>query len=300
VFFLKPLSGWLASFPGAGGPERLYRTENGGRSWRELSAPGHVIAGGSTDAVQFVSPISGWLADIEPTGPAETLLHSMDGGATWRCLAATAGGSGCPGSLPQLGPVKFESGGLIGWLGGGMYSTALYRTSDGGKRWQRMRISAPRGAIFGLPTVLGQTVVEPVTAAVPGGYSLLIFVSPDNGLQWRLESVLDRAGAGTGCAGPMSASFPSASAGWATSFRSGRIVIYRSSDLGRRWQVVAKLRRQPQSGPECAWPEIQAADSAHAWLGVGLAEGNAIYATSDGGRSWHRIDGAAVSALGRT
>jgi photosystem II stability/assembly factor-like uncharacterized protein len=291
VFFSHGVrDGWLLTFPGGGGADLEYRTRNGGRSWQEFSAPAHVLAAGSTDLVQFVTPASGWMTDIQPTGPVETLLHSTDGGATWRCIAAN---HGCPGKLPELGPVRFERGGLIGWLGGGQFSTALYRTSDGGRTWQRMHIPAPSGAIFGLPALFGPVVVETATVALRG-YSLLTFTSRNNGASWQPTSVLDRAGTGGTCADPVSASFPSASAGWAAAVRAGQVTIYRRLGAGRPWRTVTEFSRQPRAHPQCV--QIQAADSAHAWLQVASSSGIAIYATADGGRSWQRIDGAAEAA----
>jgi hypothetical protein len=296
VFFLHGVrDGWLLSFPGGGGPELEYRTSNGGRNWQQFTAPEHVLAAGSTDLVQFVSATSGWMTDIQPTGPMETLLHSTDGGATWRCVASVfATNHGCPGRLPELGPVRFERGGLIGWLGGGQFSTTLYRTADGGRTWERMHIPAPRSAIFGLPSVFGRTIIETATAATGYAPRLLTFVSQDNGASWRRGSALDRLGTGDGCGGPASASFPSASSGWAAAFQAGHVAIYRRTAPMRPWRIVAELGRQPHARAECA--QIQAADSAHAWLQVASNGSIAIYTTSDGGRSWHRIDQAAEAA----
>jgi photosystem II stability/assembly factor-like uncharacterized protein len=292
VFFRNGVrDGWLLSYPGGGGSELLDRTGNGGRSWREFTAPAHVVAAGSTDLVQFVTARSGWMTDIQPTGPVETLLHSTNGGATWRCVAAN---HGCQGRLPELGPVRFERGGLIGWLGGGQFSTALYRTSDGGRTWQRMHIPAPSGAIFGLPALFGRTIIETATAAAGHSDSLLTFTSRNNGASWQRTSVLDRAGTGASCTDPVSASFPSASAGWAATFRVGQVVIYRRMAPRQPWRIVARLDRQPRGHAACV--QIQAADSAHAWLQVASSAGVAIYATTDGGRSWHRIDRAAEAA----
>jgi Photosynthesis system II assembly factor YCF48 len=164
AFFLTRADGWLATFAGGGGGEFVYRTNDDGRRWRESAGAVHVLAAGSTDLLQFTSPRSGWLADIQPTGPIEMLLHSTNGGRTWHCVSATHQEGACPGTLPGLGPVAFEPGGRTGWLGGGQFSTALYRTSDGGRTWQAMPVPAPRDAIFGLPAIFGRTVVETVTA----------------------------------------------------------------------------------------------------------------------------------------
>jgi hypothetical protein len=47
--------------------------------------------------------------------------------------------------MPVLGKVVFQPGGKIGWLGGGMFTTALYRTGDGGHSWHKVNLRAPRG-----------------------------------------------------------------------------------------------------------------------------------------------------------
>jgi photosystem II stability/assembly factor-like uncharacterized protein len=296
VFFLSPGLGWLASYNTLHATEKLYRTRNGGRTWQAFRAPAHVQAAGTLDAVDFVSNRLGWLTDIQPTGPLEDLYRSTDGGARWLCVAsAPVHRPGCGGTLPELGQVVFSIGGRTGWLGGGMFSAALYRTRDGGRRWTRMPIAAPKGAVFGLPAVLGQTIIESVSVPASHHEDLITFMSTDNGARWHRMTRAADVATGRQCLGSMSTSFPSVGAGWAAAFRSGRAVVYRTSGGGRRWVRLASLTAEPRES-NCFGPQILAASAADAWLVIPRDGGDLIYATTDGGRAWHRIDQAAAAA----
>ena len=179
VFFLSRQDGWYAVFNVLTGDETVYRTTDGGRTWSASAAPEHVFAGLDTgDLLQFLTPDRGWLTDTQGTGPGETLYATTDGGERWRLVASTDGNSHGPGVLPDLGQVRFEPGGKVGWLGGGMCSQALYRTVDGGRVWQRSGIPALAGAAFGLPESFGQTLLEPVTL---GNGTLVLYRSTDGG-----------------------------------------------------------------------------------------------------------------------
>ena len=287
VFFLNREDGWFPVYNVNTAAETLYRTRNGGHSWRAFGAPGHVGAAGSHDTVQFITPAHGWLLDIEPTGPVESLFVTTDGGAHWRAVASARPGHG-PGVLPDLGQIQFGPGGA-GWLGG-PFSRGLYRTGDGGRTWRRAKIPAPSGSEFGLPDVIGRTLIEPVTT----GRALTLYRSTDGGTRWRKVSVLPGATGGSCAAGQLSVSFPAPQSGWATAVLAGRTVVYRTTDGGRHWAKAGISWPVPANA--CEPPVIQATDARHAWL---LTAGSShIYATTNGGAAWYRIDTAAIAARG--
>jgi photosystem II stability/assembly factor-like uncharacterized protein len=154
-----------------------------------------------------------------------------------------------------------------------------------------------------MPAMLGRTLVESV---VTGRGDLRVYVSRDGGRAWSLASAL-RTGADTSCPGSIATSFPARPAsrpgrvgrvgwvGWAADFRHHHVVVYRTTDQGRRW--TARTLSAPAPADVCGPDQIQALSASRAWL-VTQGRGNQawIYATTDGGRSWRRIDPAARAA----
>jgi photosystem II stability/assembly factor-like uncharacterized protein len=289
VFFLGRRDGWFAVFNTGTLAETLYRTADGGRTWHGYAAPGHNMAGGSSDIVQFLTPDRGWLVSISATAPAESLYSTTDGGISWHLVASMPLPHG-QGTLPELGQVRFGPGGRAGWLGGGICSHALYRTGDGGRTWQQAGIPAPARSWFGLPAASGRTLLEQVS--LPSG-TLVLYRSTDGGARWSQASALPGATTAPSACGPaVPVSLPAPQAGWATAVHAARTVVYRTTDGGRHWEkITSSWPVPPGTG---TLPVIQATDATHAWL---LTAGSMrIYATADGGATWRRIDTAATTA----
>jgi photosystem II stability/assembly factor-like uncharacterized protein len=270
---------WFAAFLSGGGGERLYRTSDGGRTWHGSWVPGHVLAAGSTDDLQFVNANDGWLADEEPTGPEEDLYRTTNGGATWRPVAHMRRGNRTAG-LPEVGDVWFGAG--TGWLGGPT-SSALYTSTDGGRQWRDAAVPGPRRARhgrplwYGLPAVFGSTAVEPVTACVHGPRTLLIYRRDAASDSWSHSSSWRQPGGGFDCA-RLSVALPSPNVSWAATVVHKVPVVGRTVD-DRHWVRVARPT------PRARFVSIYATDSARAWV---LADGR-IHVTTDGGQSWRSL-----------
>jgi photosystem II stability/assembly factor-like uncharacterized protein len=298
IYFRDRLHGWFLVFDPLSLAERLYRTDDGGHSWRWYPAPSHNLAGGSTDIVQFTTPTDGWLVDIIANAPGETLYRTRDAGATWQRVAALFH---TPDPLPKPGLVSFEAGDAVGWLAGGRapYPGPLYLTRTQGRTWQLSTLARLPGAVFGVPTIFGPTLVEPVTVTPnPAGCTtrtdLRLYTSPDGGARWQLASQLvDAADTPYSC-GPseISTSFPTPTTGWASTTKVGQIVVYRTTDQGAHWTTTV-ITRAPAAYPTT----IEAIDANEAWLITAAppgVNGNNVYATVDGGRTWHQIDHQAL------
>jgi hypothetical protein len=263
---------WLAAFNVDGRPgDRLYRTRDGGRTWRSAIVPGHTLAGGSTDDIQFVSADDGWLADQQPTGPDESLYHSTDGGLTWHVVARPR-----TGVIPTIGDVWFAGG--TGWLGGSSFGNPIYASKDEGHHWRRVAIPAPRDSSYGLPVVFGSTALAPILSCTPQGRTVRIYRGGTartwhTALGWHLPALPDPR---FGC-GQFSVAIPTRNAAWAVAFGDRTALVGRAVD--GPWASVA------DPAPAATFATIYALDARRAWL---LADGR-IHVTTDGGQSWRTL-----------
>ena len=288
AFFLDRQHGWFAVWSLGVPAERIYRTDDGGRTWRWSTAPGHNMSSCSSDTAQFVNDGEGWLADDEPVGPVETLYRSLDAGQTWTAVANLRAGT-----LPNRGDVEFNPAGTLGWLADG-YGQILYETRDGGLTWRPSTLPHVPEGVVGLPFIGGSTLVEPVTVTSADSMndpigSLILYRSDDNGLHWRQVSQLP-VGLSDGCVGEAaSVSILSPNVIWVAVIDKGHVTVDITADGGKHWAV----RTVPATASLDDPPQIQAADGIHAWLfsPAGVSQnGYAVWSTVDGGARWQRID----------
>jgi hypothetical protein len=105
VFFLGHQDGWFAVFSAGPLAETLYRTTDGGRTWHGYAAPGHNLAAGSGDIVQFLRrPAAGWCRPWLMPRRSRCTPRPTAGIAPGRGRAGSAGyrkGDGCYNVHPR-------------------------------------------------------------------------------------------------------------------------------------------------------------------------------------------------------
>ncbi len=117
IHFVDSLTGWVAGEAGA-----IYRTNDGGRSWKPLLSP---VAANIT-RIQFIDWNRGWMiGEVESKRAAESetvLLRTTNGGRSWQSQV-----------LPNVLSFHFVNA-QQGWAVG--RSATLLKTEDGGQSWQ--------------------------------------------------------------------------------------------------------------------------------------------------------------------
>lgn len=113
---------------------RLFRTENGGGEWTDLTAR-YAAATGSVEHIRMLVTSQGTLYLISSFG----LLRSSDGGMTYHVLALPVSPGSLPVSALALSPLDPQR--LVAAVGRGIYSSV-----DGGETWSLLPSPAGEGS----------------------------------------------------------------------------------------------------------------------------------------------------------
>jgi photosystem II stability/assembly factor-like uncharacterized protein len=179
---------------GPGAASRIYRTDDGGASWRLLAT--NQFAEGFWDAMAFWDADNGIIFG-DPVKGRFQVYATADGGATWRQLE----GKGLDameneGAFAASGSCLSVAGPRDAWIvTGGAQASRVFHSSDRGASWQAASLPIPAGAPargafsvgFANPRlgmVAGGDYKEPALAAINGARS------EDGGATWTAAAIL--------------------------------------------------------------------------------------------------------------
>lgn len=280
IVMADPRHGWLLRWDCAAAVGTLFRTADGGRSWKKSDVESTNCSAGSHLSLFFLDVRHGWLTSIRANGsPPAHLSKTLDGGKTWRVTGA---------GLPIFGSAVFRTP-KEGWAARSMFATTqrLYVTRDGARSWRRRVLPPPPGwsgsRVFpDVPTFFGVRGVLPVNIVREGRAAVAFYMTADAGRSWRLGAVR-RVTYGVGDANSpfvryVPTSIASPSAWWILGGRFHR-TIQVTGDAGRHWRVVRTSRL-----PASHRASVTAVDAKRAWM-----SSSALFATADGGRTWRPL-----------
>lgn len=191
---------WAASQSSDAQHILVQRTADGGKSRQTASIPlPDSLTAASPVSITFADENHGWLM-VEPMRSMNShpgyLFATADGGQNWTLVASTAD------TLPVGGAVRLEPGRPAeGWLSGNQVSTVprqLYRTTDGGRTWEKQELTLPPNRLepgqidYGLPVISAEGNAGLLTATwVPesghaAAFATLLFRTTDGGENWQL------------------------------------------------------------------------------------------------------------------
>jgi photosystem II stability/assembly factor-like uncharacterized protein len=285
--FLDANQAWIASSlqPGSGSSDfsvELYRTIDGGSSWRAL---GTIPADqGWPGRLQFVDAQHGWLT-MRLGGAAGSegvaFYGTRDGGLSWIKLSE-ADSSGLRGHLPltcsKNAPVFLNA--TTGWVpgscgaGGGPY---FYVSRDGGRSWNPVRLSVPAGypadcmcEVSGLRFLDARYGIFVLTFNDGAGQRSLLYSTTDAGASWFPSASLP-----SNC---FAVSFISPAYGWTLDAK--RNIILHTGDGGLHWSTLGSV---PSSQ---GVSDLQFVNTDIGWAVGSEPAGDTLVKTLDGGQSW--------------
>lgn len=247
IFLLDAQHGWATN--NRVGPDELLFTRDGGKTW-ERQAQGQFRDNDEVYSVMFLDLLKGWVVGF--TGGRGGIL-TKDGGKTWKRDSTLVGAR-------QL----FFADSLHGWAS--HTSRWVFRTNDGGERWQRIQI------IDTISEVHSNQFFAFDTNRCFVALNIGLYASGDGGQSWTLHSPQAFT----------SFAFLDSTEVWGIA-GSG---LYHSIDGGRNWQNLTK-NILPEGvtffssvdfiNPQVGWVT---------GLNTILSKGGVILKTVDGGITW--------------
>lgn len=263
-FFVDGDAGWAMGMPSTGGwgppGSKLYRTQDGGVTWREVYDNGSISAPRNVAHAFFVSPIEGWISGSYTRADicwGAFIAHTADGGDTWQEQYT----SPCRLSGRYLGSMWFLDS-QHGWVGD-------LRTADGGQTWQELN---PNRAISYFVRFLNPSTGLAVGPSDGPPYPPppALLRTEDGGSTWTVLSLLP----------------------------AGTNAVWAKGDGSRLWAVGASgaiaislnggLSWTPISSPTTAdLHHVRFADGQRGWA---AGRGGVLLRTTDGGWHWSVVD----------
>ena len=202
-YFLDASTAWvLPSSPASTDTGRLYRSQDGGRTWQDSEVP---FAGGQ---LQFLDTRAGWALvgrGAAAGSSAVDIYRTADGGVSWeRVYSIDPQKAAEPGQLPFAGQktgLAFRDN-LHGWVGGEEPMDGyvwLFATQDGGSTWQHQDLALPPGYEQSMTSVDPPRFFSPQAGILPVRLftqvsARVFYESRDGGATWVAGKPVDNAG----------------------------------------------------------------------------------------------------------
>lgn len=265
---LDSLTAWVSATPAASDSTILFRTVDGGQTWKNVTLPDGLAS------MSFISARDGWFMSWEAA-----VYRSTDGGDTWKKIASPKRGKE-NGDFPfrQILSLTFlnPTMGVVTGFTDASDFVYLYVTRDGGYTWRQQKLSLP-------PQVIGPGAVgEPPTfftaqdgilpepyGSYNSGMGVVFYVTHDGGTTWMYTTPVSLTN------WYRSSSFADMNHGWVVDIAGA---LYLTSDGGRHWTKIeptppfSGVRKIDFISPHVGWAVSDAPQS--------------LQKTLDGGHTW--------------
>jgi photosystem II stability/assembly factor-like uncharacterized protein len=246
-------------------PSTLYRSTDGGDTWKALVGPGFQVVATAPDHPGTVY------------AAGDRLLRSTDGGQTWTDVTPPPAGV-----RHYINSLAVLPRGVILAADG---STVL-RSADGGGTWSAV---STEDFGFGPLTILAAP-ADPAHVAYASQRA--IYVSADGGSSFRLAARPPSEGPSQQNVGAVAIA-PSAPATFYATL-AGDSKVFRSDDRGATWRVAGTLPIGFPGGSEVLL--VDPRTPARVYVGTGYG----LFKSEDGGRSWKRSEAGLPRPLGES
>jgi len=183
-------TGWLLT------DRALSWTADGGRTWTPITPPG--VRARSVKGVFFLDPRHGWVVWAKPAPASRARLEisaTTDGGISWSTSPLAAPGPLFADTAAEPAYIDFTDP-RHGWVAVDVTQTALspagvlFRTTDGGARWQQLPTPTSGPVAFTGPQT-GWLVCDGQPGTRPAEQ---FYVTTDGGQAWHAKTVIPPAG----------------------------------------------------------------------------------------------------------
>jgi photosystem II stability/assembly factor-like uncharacterized protein len=254
-------TGWVLS------RQALSLTSDNGRTWRNITPSG--THAGAIRGVHFMDAKRGWVVSSSASNPAQLEISSTtEAGASW----STADLGGPVPLLADSAPAYIDFvDARHGWVaamiasGSGVLPRGiLFRTSDGGAKWQQLPMPVGGPVEFVSPTA------GLVADGIQGEVAPRFYVTSDGGRRWTAETVTPPAGFTKVQATYTIPAFTTPADVILVAFDNGTRSVagfYQTNDGGASWQLKATVPAGNPAGSVS--PAATVIDATH-WVSVAV------------------------------